>query len=86
MLKLIVAVIAVLGFAGSVFAQTPPPAAPQDAAAVTQPAPAAAAPKASKKAKKHAKKHAKKAKVDLGGQPASAPVNDPLAVPAPAAK
>jgi len=76
MLKLIVAVIAVLGFAGSVFAQTPPPAAPQDAAAMTQPAPAAAAPKAekkAKKAKKSVKKHAKKAKVDLGGQPASEP-------------
>ncbi len=85
MLKLIVAVIAVLGFAGSVFAQTPPPAAPQDNAAMTQPAPAAAAPKAEKKAKKvkkYAKKHAKKAKVDLGGQPAS----EPAPAPAPAAK
>ncbi len=73
MLKLIVAVIAVLGFAGSVFAQTPPAAVPQDSAAVTQPAPVVAAPKAAKHGKKHAKKHAKKAKVDLGGQPASAP-------------
>ena len=83
MLKLIVAVIAVLGFAGSVFAQTPPAAVPQDNAAMTQPAPAAAAPKAEKKAKKAHKAHeaAKKAKKVA---PEAAPA--PVAAPAPAAK
>ncbi len=82
MLKLIVAVIAVLGFAGSVFAQTPPAAVPQDAA-MTQPAPVVAAPKAEKKAKKAHKAHkaAKKAKKVA---PEAAPA--PVAAPAPAAK
>ncbi len=79
MLKLMIGLVTILGFAGSALAQTPPPTPKQDnQPVVTQTAPTST-PKAAKKAKKACKKGKRMKKH-------AATATAPAAAPAPAAK